>query len=117
MSNQPIGGYKKIEDIRCAACLISDCEVCTREEKCKCYCWHDYQGNPVPNAKPGWQVPSAGTEGRKYWLGRHQPFLPSDGYVHLHVQLHKGQPRWIISPRGSSVCRIPGRCLKVHIHD
>lgn len=104
----------KMEDKRCAACLISDCEMCTREDKCKCHCWHDWEGKPVPQAV-AYQIPSAGTEGRKYWLGRHAPYLPSIGDIHLHSQLHKGQPRWIVSLRASSICKIPGRCRIVVI--
>lgn len=89
--------------------------MCTRiPEECKCHCWTNWEGNPVPQAVAYW-TPPAGSIGRKKWLGRHQPILTEE--VHLHVQLHKGQPRWIVSVRGSSVCSIPGRCKKVKIAD
>lgn len=40
---------------------------------------------------------------------------PPMGEVHLHL-MHKGRAYWQVVERGSSVCKVPGRCHLITIY-
>lgn len=63
-----------------------------------------------------YQIPStyAPKGSRSEWIGKHAWQFPPGEY-HLHARYLKGEIMWVLSSRGSPICKIEGRCKKVNL--
>ncbi|KKM92728.1 hypothetical protein LCGC14_1215450 [marine sediment metagenome] len=72
----------------------------------------------IPSDRPrGFGSGENGQETNTDYLNRNaEGWEPPMGEVHMHL-IYKQDAHWRIVSRGSSVCRYPGRCYKVTIHE
>lgn len=76
-------------------------------------------GHPEIDDDPrDWQIPPTfkGKKARAEWIGRHA-FKFQPGKWHLHARWLKGEIVWVLSSRGSPLCKQEGRCRIVEIKD
>lgn len=103
----------------CDACREYDHFLCT-EGDCACGCnvedgklwgmgrWRGYRANGYD------EQPKAGTKARRNWIGR-QASAVEPGEYHLHALYNRGRVMWVVTGKGSPLCKQPGRCQRVVI--
>lgn len=74
-------------------------------------------GDPQVEMNDDWRgIPTTrqGKKARSAWIGRNAFNFP-EGKYHLHARWLKGTVQWVLSGRGSALCKEEGRCRIVQI--